>query len=383
MKIVVFGLTISSSWGNGHATLWRGLCRALAARGHTVTFFERDVPYYASHRDTVRPDGCDLRLYACWEEAWQEALAELSGADVAIVTSFCADARDACALVLASNVAVKAYYDMDTPVTLHALASGERPSYIPDDGLGDFDVVCSYSGGRSLEQVSALLGAQRVAPLYGSVDPAVHHRVPEDARFVSDLSYLGTYAADREEALDALFLEPSRRLAAKRFLLAGSQYPPDYPWPAGVGYLWHLPPVDHSAFYSSSGWTLNITRGPMAALGYCPSGRLFEAAACATPIVTDGWEGLDAFFAPGEEIVIARTTADVLEALNMGDAERRRMGTRAMERALDCHTAAVRAQELERIVGDTNVGHRSSGRSGQQDATAGILERAAAGREPA
>jgi spore maturation protein CgeB len=383
MKLVVFGLTISSSWGNGHATLWRGLCRALAARGHSVTFFERDVPYYAAHRDTIHPDGCDLRLYASWDDVWRQAVVELSGADVGMVTSFCADARDACALVLASDAAVRAYYDMDTPVTLHRLAQGERPAYLPDYGLSDFDVVFSYSGGRSLEQASALLGARRVAPLYGSVDPAVHHRVPEAPRFRSDLSYLGTYAADREEALDSLFMEPARRREGRRFVLAGSQYPEGFPWPAGVAYVSHLPPADHSSFYSSSAWTLNITRGPMAALGYCPSGRLFEAAACATPVVTDGWEGLDAFFAPGEEIVIARTTADVLDALDMHDAERRRIGIRAMERALDCHTADVRAQELERIVGDTNVGHRSGGGAGEQDAAAGFFERAAASREPA
>ena len=383
MKIVIFGLTISSSWGNGHATLWRGLCRALGTRGHRVTFFERDVPYYASHRDTVEPDGCDLRLYSRWDETWRHALDELRGADVGMVTSFCPDARDACALLLASDVPVKVYYDMDTPVTLHALDAGERPPYLPDGGLGDFDVVCSYSGGRSLAQVATRLGARRVVPLYGSVDPSVHHRVPENPRFHSDLSYIGTYAADRQEALDALFLEPARRRPSTRFVLAGSQYPQDFGWPASVFYLWHLPPAEHSAFYSSSRWTLNITRGPMAALGYCPSGRLFEAAACATPIVTDGWDGLDAFFTPGEEIVIARTTADVLAALDMSDAQRRKMGTRAMARALDCHTADVRAQEFERIVGDTNVGHRSSGRAGQQDATAGILERAAAGGEPA
>jgi spore maturation protein CgeB len=383
MKIVVFGLTISSSWGNGHATLWRGLCRALGARGHRVTFFERDVPYYASHRDMIDPEGCDLRLYADWAEAWPGPREELKDADVGLVTSFCADAREACALVLSSDVPVKAYYDMDTPITLHTLDAGEHPPYIPDDGLGGFDVVCSYSGGGSLDQVATRLGARQVVPLYGSVDPAVHHRIPENPRYRGDLSYIGTYAADRQDALEALFLEPARRRPGDRFVLAGSQYPQDFSWPTSVWYLWHLAPAEHSAFYSSSRWTLNITRGPMAALGYCPSGRLFEAAACATPIVTDGWDGLDAFFTPGEEIVIASTTDDVLGALDLSDAQRRRIGARARERALDCHTAAVRAQEFERIVGGTHVGHRSSGRTGQQDATAGILERAAAGREPA
>jgi spore maturation protein CgeB len=350
MKLVVFGLTISSSWGNGHATLWRGLCRALADRGHSVTFFERDAPYYALHRDTVDPAGCELRLYSQWSDVWSDALGALTDADVGMVTSFCPDACEASNLVLASNAAVKAFYDMDTPITLHALGRGERPAYLPADGLGGYDIVFSFSGGRSLDLVCSLLGARNAAPLYGSVDPAIHHRVPSRPEFHADLSYIGTYAANREEALDRLFLEPARCRSAARFVLAGSQYPADFQWAESVWYLSHLPPADHSAFYSSSSWTLNITRGPMAALGHCPSGRLFEAAACATPILTDGWDGLDAFFTPGEEVVIVNNTDDVLVALDMTDNDRDRIGMRARERALDCHTAAARATEFERVI---------------------------------
>jgi spore maturation protein CgeB len=350
MKLVIFGLTISSSWGNGHATLWRGLCRALSDRGHSVTFFERDAPYYAAHRDTVNPPGCDLRLYGDWDATWQAAVAELNDADVAIVTSFCPDAGHASSLVLASDVAVKAYYDMDTPLTLDGLSHGERPAYIPEHGLGEFDVVLSYSGGRSLGQLQSLLGARYVAPLYGSVDPSVHHPVEPQSRFESDLSYLGTYAANRNEALDTFFMEAARRRPSLKFLLAGSQYPENFRWAPNVFYLSHLPPGDHAAFYSSSGWTLNITRGPMAALGHCPSGRLFEAAACGTAIVTDAWDGLEGFFTPGEEIFLACHTGDVLLALDMDATARRRLGARARERALDCHTADVRASELEQIV---------------------------------
>lgn len=352
MKLVVFGLTISSSWGNGHATLWRGLCRALGDRGHQVTFFERDVPYYAAHRDMTRPSGCDLRLYTNWNDVQSAATVELRGADVGMVTSFCPDAREASEVLLESDAAVKAYYDLDTPFTLDALGRGERPAYIPEHGLGDYDIVFSYSGGRSLDLVRSFLGARKLAPLYGSVDPVIHHRVAARADFSSHLSYIGTYAANRSEMLDRLFLEPARRQPGSRFVLAGSQYPDDFPWPGSVFYLWHLPPADHSAFYSSSAWTLNITRGPMAVLGHCPSGRLFEAAACATPIVTDGWEGLDAFFTPGDELIVASTTGQVLDALGMADDERQRIGLRARERALDCHTADVRASDLERAIED-------------------------------
>ena len=350
MNIVIFGLTISSSWGNGHATLWRGLCRALAARGHSTTFFEQDTPYYAAHRDLLQPPGCDLRIYDGWAHVRQDAAAALRTADVGLVTSFCPDAQAATTLLLDSPVGVKAYYDMDTPVTLHEIEGGTRPAYVPEGGLAPFDLVLSYTGGRAVDDLVSCLGARRVAPLYGSVDPDVHHPVDPDPRLQANLSYLGTYAADRQPALDRLFLQPAKARGGLKFALAGSQYPEQFDWQSNIFYLSHLAPGDHAAFYSSSEWTLNITRGPMAKLGYCPSGRLFEAAACGTPIVTDTWDGLDEFFTPGEEIVVAHETGDVLTALELGDAERRRIGERARERALDCHTAAVRAQELERTL---------------------------------
>jgi spore maturation protein CgeB len=335
VNLVIFGLTISSSWGNGHATLWRGLCRALHARGHAVTFFERDVPYYAAHRDDRRPAGCDLRLYDDWPAVRAAGGAALQAADVAMITSFCPDAEAAAELVLESAVPVKAYYDMDSGVTLDALRQGGRPEYIPAGGLGAFDVVFSYTGGRTLAELRRTLGARPVA-----ADPSIACR----------LSYLGTYAADRQLAVEQLLLEPARQRPDRRFVLAGSQYPADFPWPANLFYLSHLPPGDHPRFYSSSDWTLNVTRAPMAAVGFCPSGRLFEAAACGAAVVSDWWEGLDAFFTPGEEILVARSTEDVLGALELDDVERQRIGRRARERALDCHTAAARALDLERVV---------------------------------
>jgi spore maturation protein CgeB len=347
VNLVVFGLTISSSWGNGHATLWRGLCRALAARGHQVTFFERDVPYYAAHRDDHAPTGCTLRLYADWDGIQSAAAAALRSTDVAMVTSFCPDAEAATSLVLDSPAAVKSYYDMDSGVTLDALARGDRPDYIPVQGLAGFDVVFSYTGGRTAEDLRRVLGARRVEPLYGSVDPDVHHPVSADPGIRCALSYLGTYAADRQDGVEQLLLAPARRVPHLKFVLAGSQYPADFPWPDNLFYLSHLPPGDHPRFYSSSGWTLNVTRAPMATVGFCPSGRLFEAAACATPIVTDWWEGLEGFFTPGEEIVVARTTDDVLAALDMNDEERQRIGRRARQRALDSHTAAARVVAFE------------------------------------
>jgi spore maturation protein CgeB len=202
MKIVIFGLTISSSWGNGHATLWRALCRALAGRGHRVVFFERDVPYYAAHRDRLYPDGCDLRLYGAWAMVVREAERTLRDADAAMVTSYCPDGAAASALVLESRVPAKVYYDLDTPVTLERLAGGEEVPYLPPGGLAGFDLVLSYTGGRALDELQRRLHARAVAPLYGSVDPEVHHPVAPHPAFSAELSYIGTYADDRQAALE-------------------------------------------------------------------------------------------------------------------------------------------------------------------------------------
>lgn len=350
MKFVIFGLTMSSSWGNGHATLWRALCRALHARGHRVIFFERDMPYYAWHRDEVRPRGCDLRLYTAWKDVRESAARELDDADVAMVTSYCPDARAATALVLDSTASLRTFYDLDTPVTLARLADGETVEYLPEHGLAAFDLVLSYTGGRALKELERLLGARAVAPLYGSVDPEVHAPAAGHDRFRCALSYLGTYSADRQAAVDRLFLASAALRPALRFTLAGSQYPADFRWLPNVFYVSHMPPGDHPAFYGSSALTLNVTRGPMAAMGFCPSGRLFEAAACGTAILSDWWDGLDAFFAPGREILIASTTEEAVSAIDMPDAERAAIARRGRERALDCHTAAHRAAELEAIV---------------------------------
>jgi spore maturation protein CgeB len=347
MKVVIFGLTISSAWGNGHATLWRGLCRGLHALGHDVVFFEKDVPYYAHHRDMHGAEWCRLVLYDDWDAVAPQARRELADAEAGIVTSYCADARDASAAVLASRAARRVFYDLDSPVTLERVARGETVPYLPADGFAAFDLVLSYAGGAALEQLKRRLGARVVAPLYGSVDPDVHRPVAPSPELHNDLSYLGTFAADRQEALERFFLTPSRLRPAQQFALAGSQYPADFPWQPNIRYFWHMPPPSHPAFFCSSKLTLNITRAAMAAIGHCPSGRLFEAAACGTAVVSDWWDGLAAFFDPAAEILVARDSDDVLAALELGDEERRRIGRAARDRTLAAHTADARAAELE------------------------------------
>jgi spore maturation protein CgeB len=354
MKLVVFGLTITSSWGNGHATLWRALCRALVLRGHRVVFFERDVPWYAEARDLTRCAGVEIALYADWEQARHLVDAHLRDADVAMVTSYCPDGVAASNAVLSSKAAARVFYDLDTPVTLDRLRAGERPSYLPPQGLGGFDLVLSYTGGAALNRLKSELGARRVAPLYGSVDPGLHRPGPATPAYRADLSYLGTYAADRQAALEALLVEPARRQPERRFVIGGSQYPDAFPWAPNIFFVRHMPPPEHPAFFSSSRLTLNVTRRAMAALGYCPSGRLFEAAACGTPILSDWWEGIDRFYAPGSEILIARSTEDAVAAINLSDSELRQVAQAARERTLAEHTADHRARDLEQALATLN-----------------------------
>ncbi|MDB5393856.1 MAG: hypothetical protein JWM91_1362 [Rhodospirillales bacterium] len=353
MKFVIFGLTISSSWGNGHATLWRGLISALTRLGHEVTFFEKNVPYYAENRDLHGLwDRAELVLYPDWESVQYRAVREIRSADVCMVTSYCPDAVVASDLVLGAARGVACFYDMDTPVTLARLEAGEPVAYLPPQGLADFDLVFSYTGGEALRRLATRLGARRVAPLYGHVDPVHYSPAAASEAFQADLSYIGTFAADRQAMLERLFIGPARRRENLRFVLAGSGYPEHFPWADNIYFVRHLPPLDHPSFYSSSRITLNVTRADMAAMGYCPSGRLFEAAACGTPVLSDSWEGLNSFFEPGVEILVARTTEEALAALDLPPQEIVAIARAARQRVLDEHTSEHRARTLITLIRD-------------------------------
>lgn len=347
MKIVIFGLTVSSSWGNGHATLWRGLCKHLARCGHSIVFFERDVPYYAEARDLHELAGGQLRLFSHWEDVRALARSELRDADVAIVTSYCPDAIAATELILAESRAMPVFYDLDTPVTLARLKAGEAVPYIGPRGLRDFALVLSFTGGQHIaDEFRDRLGACKVRPLYGHVDTDIHRPVPPQAHYRADLSYLGTYSEDRQLALETLFVAPARARQDLRFLIGGAQYPEDFPWSLNIYFVQHLPPSEHAVFFASSRLTLNVTRRAMAEMGWCPSGRLFEAAACGAPLLSDGWPGIEEFFAPGQEILITRSEDDTLAALTISDAEVRHIARRAYERTMDQHTSDKRAAQL-------------------------------------
>jgi spore maturation protein CgeB len=346
MKIVIFGLTISSSWGNGHATLWRGLCKALTQAGHAIEFFERDVPYYAANRDLHEAPYGRIILYERWENVRALAARSVREADAVIITSYCPDAIAAADLAHDASRALRVFYDLDTPVTLARLEAGDSVDYIGPRGLAAFDLVLSFTGGEALDALRTRLAAARAEPLYGHVDPEVHQTVEPQQHYRAELSYLGTYSSDRQPALERLFVAPARRRQAARFLIGGAQYPQNFPWSENIYFVRHLPPSEHGAFFSSSRLTLNLTRRSMAEMGWCPSGRLFEAAACGTALVSDYWDGLEEFFRPGVEMFVAETEQDVLDALDTDDAEIARIGRCARERVLDQHTSSHRAREL-------------------------------------
>jgi spore maturation protein CgeB len=350
-NVVIFGLTVSSSWGNGHATVWRSLLRSFAALGNRATFFEHDTTYYAKTRDLWQGEGYDLVLYDDWSAVQSRAKDAIAQADAAIVTSYCPDAIAASEMVVGAPNTVRVFYDLDTPVTFERLDRGERVEYLPPDGLRDFDLVLSFTGGKALDDLEQRLGARKALPLYGSVDETKHRPVGAHPRYESDLSYLGTYAADRQEGVERLLVGAARMLPNKRFIIGGSLYPRDFPWTDNIWFLEHVPPPEHPAFYSSSRVTLNVTRAAMAKFGYCPSGRLFEAAACGTPILSDDWDGLDEFFEPGKEILMASTTDDAVRAISLPPGELARVGHAARERVLADHTGTRRAEQLLEYLG--------------------------------
>jgi spore maturation protein CgeB len=346
VKIVIFGLTMSSSWGNGHATLWRGLCKHLVRLGHDVVFFEKDVPYYAGTRDLFELPGGHLEIYTNWTEVRHKARLETQDADAAILTSYCPDAENVTTLMFDANV-FRIFYDLDTPVTLARLGAGETISYIGSGGLSGFDLVLSFTGGeRVFGEFHRLLGAQRIEALYGHVDPDVHRPAASQPHYRADLSYLGTYSQDRQRALDTLFVAPAQSRPDLRFLIGGAQYPPNFPWAPNIFFVRHLPPSEHAAFFASSRLTLNVTRKAMAEMGWCPSGRLFEAAACGCPLLSDRWNGIEDFFQPGDEILLASSKDEVLAALELDERELRRIVARARERTLAQHSSEKRAQQL-------------------------------------
>jgi spore maturation protein CgeB len=344
LRFVVLGLSITSSWGNGHATTYRGLVRELARRGHDVLFLERDQPWYRDNRDMPHPPFGRTALYHGLEELRDRFAADVREADVVIVGSYVPDGVAIGEWVTDAAEGVTAFYDIDTPVTLARLARGEL-DYLTPALVSRYDLYLSFTGGPTLRRLERELGSPMARALYCSVDPELYY--PEPQPMAWDLGYMGTYSDDRQPTVQRLLVEPARAWPDGCFAVVGPQYPPTLQWPPNVEREVHLAPREHRTFYNRQRWTLNVTRADMIAAGWSPSVRLFEAAACATPIISDRWAGLDTLLTPGREIALADSAADVLRLLReVDDDERRAMGERARRRVLAEHTAAHRAEQL-------------------------------------
>lgn len=359
LDIVILGLSLSSSWGNGHATTYRALVRALHERGHRVLFLERDVPWYADHRDLPEPDFCRLALYGSLDELKRTHSAAARSADAVIVGSYVPDGISVGRWAQQAAGGVVAFYDIDTPITLAKLrAGGADAEYISRELIPGYDLYLSFAGGPVLEELESSFGSPCARPLLCSVDaeryaPAAQGSSEGRSRGARHgkewaLGYLGTYSDDRQPGLEALLLDVARSMPVRRFIVAGPSYPADVRWPANVERIEHLPPDAHREFYLNQHATLNLTRAAMRKTGYAPSVRLFEAAACGTPIISDWWPGLEELFVPGEQILVARRTEDVVAGLVRSPKELDRIGRRGRARVLAEHTSEHRARQLER-----------------------------------
>jgi spore maturation protein CgeB len=348
LRVVILGLSITSSWGNGHATTYRSLVRALSQRGHEVLFLERDKPWYRANRDALDLPPGSVQLYHSIDELRSRWRSALAAADLVVVGSYVPEGIAVSALAQSIGSSLVCFYDIDTPITLASLAKGDC-AYINAELVPGFDLYLSFTGGRALQVLEERYGARAARVLYCSIDPDRHRPITADP--VWDMGYLGTYSADRQPAIEELMFAPARRCPKRLFAVAGPLYPPEVAWPANIARIEHIGPDRHGWFYSRQRFTLNITRADMLRMGYSPSVRLFEAAACGVPIISDRWPGLEAIFVPGKHILVARSSREVLSYLReFPDPERRRLANRARELVLARHTAAHRALALEGYV---------------------------------
>jgi len=346
LKIIVIGLSTTSSWGNGHATTYRSLLRALNKRGHKILFLEQDTEWYSQNRDLVSPDYCKVEFYKNPDDLKSRFLNQIAPADLVIVGSYVNRGVEIGKIVLDNAEGLTAFYDIDTPVTLAKLEKGDY-EYISPESISGYDLYLSFTGGPILNFIETQYGSPCAKPLYCSVDPDMYF--PEEKEKSWCLGYLGTYSSDRQPSVKKFLIDTAEKMKGERFVIAGSQYPAGIHWSSNIERINHLPPSMHRNFYNSQKYTLNITRNDMIKAGYSPSVRLFEAAACGTPIISDYWNGIEEIFKPKYEILITRSTEETINyLLNIPEQERWALGMRARKKVLAKHTSVHRALELEK-----------------------------------
>lgn len=351
MKIAFYGSSLLSSYWNGAATYYRGLLRALAAHGHDITFYEPDVYERGSHRDMAPPDWCRVVVYPGNLPSLAAAVREAAAADVVIKASgvgFEDERLLQLLLQVAAPHALRLFWDVDAPATLAAMrAAAAHPLR---QALPELDAVFAYGGGDPVVSAYLELGARSCTPIYNALDPTTHFPVPPAERFAATLGFLGNRLPDREARVGEFFLEPARRLASTRFVLGGSGWEPAQ-LPANVRHVGHVGSADHNAFNCSPRVVLNISRADMAATGFSPATRVFEAAGAAACLITDAWEGIELFLVPDEEVLVARDGADVAEIVAaLTETRARRIGQQALQRVLREHTYERRAVTVDRLL---------------------------------
>jgi spore maturation protein CgeB len=308
------------------------------------------VSWYADNRDLPRPPYADVVLYGSLDQVRRQHADAVRRADLVIVGSYVPEGAALGAWVRRTARGLVAFYDIDTPVTLAALSKGGA-DYLSVTQVRDYDLYLSFTGGPTLTRLEAEFGSPMARPLYCAFDPDLY--APEVRAPEWDLGYMGTYSADRQAPLERLLIQPAGRMRSGRFVVAGAMYPDALVWPENVQRLTHVAPAEHRSFYCGQRFTLNLTRADMVRAGHSPSVRLFEAAACGVPIISDDWPGLSTLFRPHHEILIARCADDVIHYLEgLDPREAVRVGQRARARVLAEHTALHRATELEGYVAE-------------------------------
>lgn len=348
MKIAFYGSSILSSYWNGAATYYRGLIRALSALGHDITFHEPDVYDRQKHRDISPPEWCRVVVYEASEHAMLEAAMRAADFDVVIKTSGIGYADDAildALLRFANPASLMTFWDVDASATLAQMKQDAHHRLRA--ALPRLDMVLTYGGGRDVLNAYAAMGARLCAPVYNALDPLTHHRVAPETRFTCDLAFLGNRLPDREARVDAFFLEAARALPQQRFLLGGAGWG-EKALPGNIEWIDHVPTADHNALNSSAGAILNVNRSDMAATGFSPPTRIFEAAGAGACIITDSWPGIETFLKPDHSIFIARDGQDVAEIMSALTPElARAVGERARAHVLAEHTYELRARQVE------------------------------------
>jgi len=352
LKIAFFASSLVSAYWNGAATYYRGIVRALHERGHRVTFYEPDAYDRQKHRDIEDPPWAKVVVYSAASEADVLAAVEQArGSDLVVKASGVGvhdELLERAVLELQGPDCLVAYWDVDAPATLdrmHQHVNDPLRALVPR-----YDMVLTYGGGEPVRSAYLAFGARECVPIYNALDPATHYPVAPAARFEGDLGFLGNRLPDREARVEEFFLRAAASLPERRFLLGGSGWQ-DKPLPANVNYLGHVYTADHNAFNCTPLAVLNISRESMARYGFSPATRVFEAAGAAACLITDAWEGLDFFFEPGVEMLVAHNGEEVAEHVRrLDEAVARRVGQAAYRRVLAQHTYAHRAAQLDALL---------------------------------